>query len=251
MGSIIGILRIAAVVGLSAIKIASTCLRVKEAKEQGIAHPFRSVISNSVPCYNQPINNACNSVNMSQCNSDFRWRNEAFDGSRRYVASSYVPTQPVQVVQPVMSQPVNNMCYSATNTPVYNQPVMMTYRWHTTPSYQQTPVVYPQNQWNKPYPELQWKNESLGSQFNYAQQYQTLPIVNMPYINQPRYGYMNELKWRDTPYQMNYGYGRYFIPSYENERWLRRQSPGDNSGIVAMFYTDNGVPLMGPQTGIA
>jgi hypothetical protein len=62
--NVIGVLRIAAVVGLSAIKVVSTVLKIKEAKQQGLINPMFAN-NNSTPyqqpIYQQPINNTCNS----------------------------------------------------------------------------------------------------------------------------------------------------------------------------------------------
>lgn len=264
MSSILGLVRIAAVVGLSAIKVISTCLKVKEAKEQGVINPFMHVINNSNP-YNRPMNNntQCGSINMNQYNNtELRWRDNTCGMSRRYMnvvpttTPIHVPVQPVQPVQSVYHpQPVCN----------YSQPVsamntidFSSRRWDNNPVYQQMP----QNVWTQhQYPnqtinmnqELQWKNVPVGGMYNYN----NMNLNNTMYMN-GGYTNTNELRWRPIQYQqgiMSMDYGgnvrRNWKPMFDWQGWLKWHHPYDKPGIVAMFYTDDGVPLFGPTSVMA
>lgn len=259
MSSILGLVRIAAVVGLSAIKVISTCLKVKEAKEMGVINPLAYVINNGNP-YNQPMNNnmVCGST-VNQFNSDLRWRDNTCDMSRRNMdivpvitqPQVYVPQpQPVQIQQPVQQtipMPVYN----------YQQPVMNTIdyvsrRWNNYQYPNQMPVYQSWNQTYQPQHvqhELQWKNYSLGGINNYNTNHFNMMGGN----NQHYYG--NELRWQQPTYRgisnLNYGGNniRPWKPIFDwNSIWLRnpRQLQYDSNGAVAMFYTDDGTPLFGP-----
>ena len=106
--------------------------------------------------------------------------------------------------------------------------------------------------------ELRWKNEPLGAMtnmFNNRYGYNVAPMYN---TNNTNVNNNNELKWRDDKFTYTQS-RRYGIPQTNNTRtttwkpsfdwqgWLK--TPPDQygrTGVVPMFYTDDGKPLFGP-----
>lgn len=268
MSSILGLIRIAAVVGLSAIKVISTCVKIKEAKEQGVINPFMHVINNSNP-YKRPMpmnnNMMCgSSMNMNQCyNQELRWRDETFGMSRRNMV---VPQTPVTVPVHHVVTPVTQVVPVPTPTPVvtqpvYQQPVVNTTtmnnfdsrRWNTIPvnvpmtNNYQTPII---NQIPNMNTELKWRDTVSG-----------VGIYNNSNINYPFNGNnidIGELQWKPlSRHQPDSWYHNQNITCYQpppQRPWkpifnwdLLKNNPFDRpKGVVAMFYTDDGVPLFGP-----
>lgn len=288
MSSIFGIIRIAAVVGLSAIKVVSTCLKFKEAKEQGLINPVFMRPNNSTPYNNnQPMNNNAMSGSINNqyySHNEDRWHDCTFEtGSRRNVCAT---PQTTYTTQPVQQQPVTscggyNMMNNGYN---YNNNNYIGFdlssrRWNNNPyasnltqypyaqqsynNYQSPPIYsqsyqYPQNngyqnmyQFNqpmKPYKEQRWMDKSNGQYWNEMNRYRNYwgyQNTNQSYYGNMMYG--SPLYGNSTANMYNQ---QRWTQSYEKPAWMNynQQSSqhNDRSGIVAMFYTDDGKPLFGP-----
>ena len=303
MSSIFSIIRIAAVVGLSAIKVVSTCLKFKEAKEQGLINPVFMRTNNSTPATNPMMNNmtANGSMNMNQCNYSTEpiWHdctNTNYVNSRRNMVNtttSMMYNQPMQnnMFTSYPQQPTTSCAYSnnmVNNYQPYNDPTSR--RWNSNPyvnmyQYQPQPVQqypqyqpryqqYPQYQYQqqRPYNEQTWSNKTYGEleeeyrrrqgltgmwQNNRPQQYPQ--YQNMRGVQQQRP--YNEQTWSNKTYgeleeemrQYNECVRRMNQSRRANMRYgnlnqaFMKNIPRDNrSGVVPMFYTDDGVPLFGP-----
>ena len=139
--TIISVIRIAAVVGLSAIKIASTALKIKEAKQQGLINPMFS--NNGTP-YQQPIhqqpmniNNTYNSIQQPMWSESRRFMNVPTS-----LNLSLTPQQP----QPMMPQVATLNNQPNNYTPAFNDPTSR--RNMDMPvqnMYQQQPYAYNYN----------------------------------------------------------------------------------------------------------
>ena len=253
MSSIFSIIRIAAVVGLSAIKVVSTCLKFKEAKEQGLINPVFMRTNNSTPATNPMMNNmtANGSMNMNQCNYSTEpiWHdctNTNYVNSRRNMVNtttSMMYNQPMQnnMFTSYPQQPTTSYAYSnnmVNNYQPYNDPTSR--RWNSNPyvntyQYRPQPVQqypqyqpryqqYPQYQYQqqRPYNEQTWSNKTYGELEEEMRQYnECVRRMNQSRRANMRYGNLNQASMRNIPH-------------------------GNRSGVVPMFYTDDGVPLFGP-----
>lgn len=260
--NVFGIIRITAVVGLSAIKLVSTVLKIKEAKEQGLINPI-FVNNNSTPYNCNPvINNACNSTPVITVQPAV-WQNN-YSESRRFMTNT-----PCSAPQPVCQAPVSTVTNTVYPTTVQNMMDNVRYdvqsrRYDTTPvcpmvnvnptyiqphtlqptvaQYNYSPIMSDNNNGSM------WKSY-YGYGYNGYQQ----PHQMQPYSNQ-------ELQWCDK------SYGRMMeerqiqqcqrppINSYGSQifNWrsplLRYNGPPNNdSGVVPMFHSPTGTPLFGPS----
>lgn len=275
--NVIGVLRIAAVVGLSAIKVMSTVLKIKEAKQQGLINPMFAN-NNSTPyqqpIYQQPINNTCNSPVQPQ---------PAYAESRRYMNTPVYPQPQMATVHPqVASWNVTNNYSRPFNDPTSRrninvQPTWQNPSWNT--NYSQTINV--QTPW-QPMKRLEpnWvsykpnvpnmgmsmptysqnnMNMNMNMQYPYgygttsSNHYDTLDgwVGNRQSIQQNQsYPNMNlqPLNWRD--YECNNSYGQVNknpprpTPMFNWDTPYMKPWIGAD-GTVSMFGAPDGTPLWG------
>lgn len=256
--SVLGIIRIAAVVGLSAVKLVSTALKVKEAREQGLINPIFAH-NNSNPYNNQPMNNNvyCSVPQQPMMNYEPVWNDRFTSESRRYSQPTTTFQQPIfaQPTQPVMNQygysePVQAINNAPTPTQSrrfdvytnYNPNAYVNQTW-SQPYYNNDPVV--QNTWTG---ITNWRQYYASKQQQPMYQQAPQPVRYYQYPGQNQ-----ELQWADKSLgKMNMNYAqpqRRSGPIFNwNSPWLRytRQPQYDENGVVAMFYKDDGTPLFGP-----
>lgn len=278
------VLRLGAVVCLSAIRIATTIINVKEAKENGYFRNPRK--HNSTASYTNYFarnndmytNNNFNNQYQSTASADPFWSNYE---SRRYQHNNYNNTQANNSnTGYVYSSSYNNQYTGFTNTqPVYNNPqpqptvqpniccdpnsrrfnnVTPNYIMNNVDNYQTTsnvsnvmnqqqygygyadnsaPVMYNFNRWNNN------TNVNMYQQQNYQQQYS----YNHPYKNNE----IHCLNWRaveaQRQQQQQQQIWKPMFNQHSYERWKKDQLNTNPNRIVAMFYDDNGNPIMGPN----
>lgn len=273
--NIVSIIRITTVVGLSAIKLVSTALKVKEAKQKGLINPWSVAINNNSTPYmqgQQPMmNNGFNSNQMVAQQPQQTWSE-----SRRFMN---VNPQPQQYYPQPQQQiyPQTNINYDSQSRryaqPTYNQP---TYNPTTyLPSNWQSQQQYPQGYQVGP-TVAQYNNNSYYSNsalMTINSTYDTLDGYvpkQQNYYNQPQSSWRyqqpyqsQELKWCDKSYgQMMEEQRRlmqpkappkntYGSPMFNwNSPWLKgdySRRTQDDSGVVAFFSTNDGTPLFGPS----
>lgn len=239
--NVFGIIRIAAVVGLSAIKLVSTALKVKEAKEQGLINPVFAN-NNSTP-YNRPVANTCNPTPVVVAQPVYQQPD--YVESRRFMSpvqqpvyqAPFVPAVPSNVYPTTVQNMMSNVSYDVQSRRYNTQPVCpvvsSTYipthtLQPTVAQYNPAPVIHNRPMWNnyqqpqqiQPYvnQELQWCNKSYGRMMEERQMQQQLPKNN--------YG-SQIFNWSSS--------------------WLRNTGPPNDSGVVPMFYSSDGIPLFGPM----
>jgi len=267
--NVFGVIRIATVVGLSAIKVISAVLKAKEANQSGLINPIFANANNNLPYYNQPVNNNCNNTPV------------------------YVPVQPQTPQYPVAPMPpvqqhivpesrrfwTPNFAYPTMNmgydTPVPN---MNAYEQNTSRRFMTIPQIQYQVPLNnipvQQYPSMiptmapimnvpnmnnsngsYWRSYYTNSSINNVRQQQMYsnPIRPNSYPGK-------ELQWADrTLGEMASGVKnvrqqyppppRKWTPMFNWNNPILRQTPqqqSDNNGVVAMFYTNDGRPLFGP-----
>lgn len=248
--NILSIVRITTVVGLSAIKLISTALKVKEAKQQGLINPIFANNNNSTPYMTQQpmMNNGYNSQPM-QAPHQPTWSE-----SRRFMNTN---TQPVYNNQTQYQQAPMMPNYDAqsrryNSQPVYNPTTYIPSNWQSNNYRPIGPTVAQYN-----HPEMMSINnyDSLsGWCGNRNIQRPIQQSVDWRYQSQNQ-----ELKWCDKSYgqmmeerQMQYQpqpVRHRASPMFNwNSPWLKYDYAQEqqNSGVVAMFSKDDGTPLYGP-----
>lgn len=207
--NVIPIIRIAAVVGLSAVKLITTAMQMKQAKEDRML-PFGHF--NPQPVYPQPM----------YSNPYYTQPQQPIFETRRMCQ----PPQPVMQIQPQpIQRPVQPFTsYRGCMTEQYYTQPMNTYemaasrRWGN-PQVNMNQMYIPQQppmmNYQQPYmpqynPELEWCNKSIGQ--------------------------MREEQYMNT--QPNY---------WSQPRGCSPPGRGGPNDIVAMFYTNDGRPLFGPS----
>lgn len=255
---ILSTIRIATVVGLSAIKIIGAILRVKEAKEDGLINHIFERPNNNQPCnnYNYPqmYSNPIPVAPMPQPMP----APDPFQNSRRNCY--YNQPQPQSVV--------NNEPYAVPPTNVQEEAPSMSRR---TMGAMPTRPVYPQYQYPTTYPTYAGSCGGVmeRNDGSFWKSFYNSNRVNHPpgYLNQPNYygqgwytqNNSQELQWADKSLgEMRAGNQAY---QQQSQRPMRKWTPMFNwnnpilcktpqqwqqNGIVAMFYTEDGQPLYGP-----
>lgn len=262
-------IRIATVVGLSAIKIIGAVLKVKEAKECGLINPvFYRRPNNNQPyndyqqMYSSPIPVAPapqpQPIPVSDPYQNSR-RNCYYNPSQQMVDNNpYVA--PVQPAPMPMLEPVQEQASSMSRRQMgYSMPARPVY-----PKYEY-PATYPTHAGSCG-GELMERNDG-----SYWRSYYNSRKVNYPppyYYNQPRnYGQQGwyqprsnsqELQWADrslgsmgvvnTPTTTQQPVKKWTpMFNWNNPILCKTPQQWQQNGIVAMFYTEDGQPLFGPS----
>lgn len=246
--NIIPIIKIAAVVGLSAVKLVSTVMQMKE-RRQGLINPvYQNNCSNPYvqPMYN---NNNCYTQPVSQ--PIFESRRSVYVAPQPQpvpvpvptpVPVTPVPTTPVPPM-PMMQTPVSDM--SMLTRPVqpfasyrrgFQQPMMYNNNYTscaaTAPVWQQPNYAYQAPQQSSYNIDDEWCSKSIGQMREEQMMHQRM----MQQQQQQRMMQQRMMQQQPPPQPPNYWGGRRFDTGGQ-------QKPND---IVAMFYTDDGKPLFGP-----
>ena len=206
--NIIPIIRIAAVVGLSAVKLVSTVMQMKQAKECGPINQFHAN-NCSTPYYNQPVynNNNC----YSQPTPIFESRRTGYQPQPMMAPPMSPQPMPVPQAAPApmpMQRPVQPFA-SYHGGYHYQQPMYNTYNMVTSQPWQNSYPMYNAS----PDLDSMWCNKSLGQ------------------MREERMLYQNQAS---TPNYWNQC----------NQHGMGQRNPND---IVAMFYSNDGTPLFGPS----
>lgn len=267
MFSVIEIIRLGAIVSLSAIKLISSFKSFSQPRNANNMMNNQPVYYNNRPMYNTPVYPVNNQQYYATpptnqyCNTELRW-NDGLNDSRR---NSYSPPPPQPVYQP---QPQPQQVYQP-QPQVYQppQPSPMPNIQSDSRRWNNRPTGYPQMFGNMYYAPAALTVNPYGSNqmttFNpNLTTYNSTPELrwnNTPavYVNQPSrfaYGYSNnnytqqypicnqELKWKDQEFTDPYRHRRWQPPK---PAW-NQQPKIDKNGIVPMFCLDDGTPLYGP-----
>ena len=266
--NIVSIIRITTVVGLSAIKLVSTALKVKEAKRQGLINPWSVAINNNSTPYmqgQQPMmNNGFNSNQMMTQQPQQAWSESRrfmnVNPQPQYQPQQYPVSQPQVYPQANTNYDMQSRRYvqPTYNQPAYNPTTYLPSNWQPQQPYHQLgPTVARYN-----HPELMSINNNYDTLDGY------IPKSNYCY-NQPQSNWRyqqpyqsQELKWCDKSYgQMMEEQRRlmqpkappknvYGSPMFNwNSPWLKNDDSRrtqNNSGVVPFFATPDGTPLYGP-----
>lgn len=275
--NLLSAVRIATVVGLSAIKLVSTALKVKEARSQGLINPI-FVNNNSTPyTTNQPMTN--NMYNSNPVQTPMTVQQPVWTESRRFMNTNPQP-QIVSYQTPQPQVPIYQASYQNNTTPVAPVYDTQSRRYSTaTPVY--NPTTYISSNWQNPvqqpirpmtfvgptiaqYNPMQY---SMNINNNYDSLAGYVPKRNNMYNNYQspmNYQYQSnnqELKWCDKSYGQMMEERRMMLqpqlppkikhraPMFNwNSPWLKYDplQAIDKSGVVPMFCMDDGTPLYGP-----
>lgn len=216
--SVIAIVRVCAVVGLSAMSFISSMLKVKDQREDGLI--------NRVSMF-------CNSSDPYNCNTgDVNMFNNAYGStSRRYA----MPTQQPMMAGPMMGQP-NFMRPLSFNVASYQpsqqlQQTLSQYGYNV-PGY--NAIGQPQGFFGNTPVNMGWQNQmnytrrnitSFSPQFIQAQ-FQQQPISYVPQQQYTTYGY-------------GYGYAEPQQQVNTNAWWQPYNVPTNNDGVYSLYQNNN------------